>query len=39
MFWLAVLPSDRLETVFGDLLVDDAGLTVIDGGLEGWPAS
>jgi uncharacterized membrane-anchored protein len=31
MFWLAVLFSNSLGTAFGDFLVDDAGLTFIQG--------
>lgn len=33
MFWLAVLFSNSLGTAFGDFLVDDAGLTFIEGAL------
>jgi uncharacterized membrane-anchored protein len=33
MFWLAVLFSNSLGTAFGDFLVDDAGLTFIQGAL------
>lgn len=32
-FWVAVLFSNSLGTVFGDFLVDDAGLTFIQGAL------
>ncbi len=33
MFWLAVLFSNSLGTAFGDFLVDDIGLTFIQGAL------
>jgi uncharacterized membrane-anchored protein len=33
MFWVAVLFSNSLGTAFGDFLVDDAGLTFIQGAL------
>jgi uncharacterized membrane-anchored protein len=33
MFWIAVLFSNSLGTAFGDFLVDDAGLTFIQGAL------
>jgi uncharacterized membrane-anchored protein len=33
MFWLAVLISNSLGTAFGDFLVDDAGLSFIQGAL------
>ena len=33
MFWLAVLFSNSLGTAFGDFLVDDAGLSFIQGAL------
>jgi uncharacterized membrane-anchored protein len=33
MFWLAVMFSNSLGTAFGDFLVDDAGLSFLQGAL------